>query len=74
MKEKLNILRKFVVLSALLAGLLWTVYDTNQTAVSAAGCCSPCDEVNWLEICPPGQPFHKCAEWRSCYIGCDPIC
>lgn len=74
MKEKLSILRKFVVLSALLAALVWAVYDTNQTAVSASGCCSPCDEIDWSEVCPPGVPFPQCGPWRACYRNCDPTC
>lgn len=75
MKMKLRLLRKFVILGALLLAIGFVTFSSDSTKVQAANtCCSECFALE--EQCrSEGHTVFECQQWYSyCFQTCIITC
>jgi hypothetical protein len=70
MKRSFTLIRKAVTLIALLAGVMWFGFASNQSGTSAAVCCSFCERPVDIPICIDKPEAAIC----ECGKRCSPLC
>lgn len=69
MKKHLTLIRKAMVLIALIVATIWAGFESNQSVALAGVCCSYCDQQDF-EICIDKPYLAIC---QGCYH-CNPAC